>query len=144
MDSDRTQRLLHLGVPEGPYRDTRRASYQPAICLEIAYRVAVAPLGLALVSRGAEPLGTMNPVAGQWVLESSGQEVGPPSTNHTKALDFMMGHLLPDRAAILKKKHDAGADAIMTRLIYIALLARVRKITADRATKPPVTFAEHS
>ena len=75
----------------------------------------------------------MNPVLGKWLLECSNEEVGPRTTlKLAKALQW----LLPDQDELVKdllaKRHNAGADAQMTRLAYVAVLARVRaNVTAS-------------
>jgi len=66
---------------------------------------------------------TMNPMVGRWLTERSGQEVGPTTRMHTLSLDAMLRLVLPEKVGIIAKKHDAGADAEMARLIYLALLS---------------------
>ena len=69
---------------------------------------------------------TMHLLLGRWLVERSGEEVGPPTRQHTLSLDVMLRLLLPEKAATIAKKHDAGADAEMTRLIYIAAVKLAR------------------
>jgi DNA polymerase III epsilon subunit-like protein len=105
--------------------------------IEFDYRVIYEELGRSRLttlqeewkSMGRQGYCTMNPIAGRWLLESAGQEVGPPTAKHTLRLGTMLRLLLPDDTGILQKKHDAGADAQMTRLVYIALFARSRPWT---------------
>lgn len=70
---------------------------------------------------------TMNPVLGKWLLHCSNEEIGPRTTMN---LANMLHWLLPDQEEIVKdlvaKRHNAGADAQMTRLAYVAVLTRIR------------------
>ena len=69
---------------------------------------------------------TMNHVVGRWLQECLGQEVGPQTAKHALRLEDMLRCLYPQGEQLLAKRHDAGADAEMVRLVYIALLARAR------------------
>ncbi len=72
----------------------------------------------------------MNPLVGRWLLQHSGREVGPPTKQHTLSLDTMMPLLAPKHVHLFADRHDAGADAQMTRLIYIALLRHLKPQSA--------------
>ena len=65
---------------------------------------------------------SMDPLLGRWVLLCKGQQVGAPYVHHTMRLKRILPLLLPDKARILENHHDAGTDAEMTRLVYIAAL----------------------
>ena len=65
---------------------------------------------------------TMDPLLGRWVLLYKGQQVGAPYVNHTMRLKRILQLLLPEKARILENHHDAGTDAEMTRLVYVAAL----------------------
>lgn len=71
---------------------------------------------------------TMNPVVGRWLLQELGHEVGPPQKQHTLQLDWMLRQLVPQKSDLVNRRHDAGADAQMTRLIYLALLQRLGRL----------------
>ena len=64
----------------------------------------------------------MDLLLGRWVLLCKGQQVGAPYVHHTMRLKRILPLLLPDKARILENHHDAGTDAEMTRLVYIAAL----------------------
>ena len=70
----------------------------------------------------------MSPVVGRWLLQDAGHEVGPPQKQHTLQLDWMLRELVPQKSDLVSQRHDAGADAQMTRLIYVALLRRVGRL----------------
>ena len=69
---------------------------------------------------------TMDPALGRWVLLCKGQQVGAPYVHHTMRLKRILPLLLPDKARILENHHDAGTDAEMTRLVYIAAVKLAR------------------
>ena len=61
----------------------------------------------------------------------------PQTRQHTLSLDIMLQLLLPKKTATIAKKHDdTGADAEMTRLVYIVAtkLAGPPQGVADRKT----------
>ena len=69
---------------------------------------------------------TMNPDVGRWTLECAGKETGPPTAMHVLGLKSMVILVAPEFLSMIKDHHDAGADAQMARLIYVALLCRAR------------------
>ena len=69
---------------------------------------------------------TMNPDAGRWVLQSAGQDVGPETKQHTLGLVRMLRLLGVWRDSDHNRHHNAAHDARMTRLIYVAMLARLQ------------------
>ena len=69
---------------------------------------------------------TMDPIVGRWLRQCMGKDVGPETATHTVPLDEMFGGLHPENTTLLKKRHDAGADAEMAWLVYAALLLRAR------------------
>ena len=69
---------------------------------------------------------TMNPDVGRWTLECAGKEFGPQNTMHTLGLKRMVILVAPQYLPMIENHHDAGADAQMARLIYVALLRRAQ------------------
>ncbi len=68
----------------------------------------------------------MNPAVGRWLLESTRDEVGPPSVQHALGLAKVVPLLAPLHVGLLGKAHDAGCDAQMTRWVYVGLVERAR------------------
>ena len=68
----------------------------------------------------------MNPAVGRWLLESIGDEVGPPSVQHALGLSKVVPLLAPLHTGLLKNAHDAGYDAQMTRWVYDGLVEHAR------------------
>ena len=65
---------------------------------------------------------TMSPVAGRWLREACGLEVGAPTSQHCLPLKLMTQILAPSLLELLAKKHhEAGVDAQITRSLYLAL-----------------------
>ena len=73
-------------------------------------------------SRTCSRHGPRSLAMGRWVLLCKGQQVGAPYVHHTMRLKRILPLLLPEKAMILKNHHDAGTDAEMTRLVYVAAL----------------------
>ncbi len=69
---------------------------------------------------------TMDYEVGRWVRLCCGEEVGPPTAKHCLGLNDIVRRLLPKSDALMCERHDAGADAQLTRLVYIALLERAK------------------
>ena len=65
---------------------------------------------------------TMDYMVGRWVRTCSGDMVGPETAKHCLGLKDITDKLLQDSDKLLIEHHDAGADAKLTRLVYIALL----------------------
>ena len=72
---------------------------------------------------------TMDPSLGRWLKLCLGEQVGEPWVGHTLRLDKIFRQLFPNKGDILKNQHDAGYDAIMTRMIYVEALRRARELT---------------
>ena len=68
----------------------------------------------------------MNSAVGRWLLESTHDEVGPPSVQHALGLSKVVPLLAPQHVGLLGKAHDAGCDAQMTRWAYVGLVERAR------------------
>ena len=79
---------------------------------------------------------TMNPDANRWVLECLGHDVGATTIQHTKGIDFLLSlknffvSPLPKFTGNLKR-HRAGCDAVICKLIYSALLHHAGALVAD-------------
>ena len=66
----------------------------------------------------------MNPDAGAWALELTGVEMNLNRCVHVLSLQQMVRLLTPEYSHMLENQHDAGVDAQMARLVYMALLER--------------------
>ena len=65
---------------------------------------------------------TMSPVAGRWLREACGMEVGAPTSQPCLPLELMTQILAPSLLELLSRKHhEAGVDAQITRSLYLAL-----------------------
>ena len=64
---------------------------------------------------------TMCPSIGKWVCACSGRDTGEASTKNTMRLQDMAGILLKGQSALMSKRHTAGADAQMHRLLLIEM-----------------------
>ena len=65
---------------------------------------------------------TMSPVAGRWLREACGLEVGAPTSQPCLPLQLMTQILAPSLLELLAKRHhEAGVDAQVTRSLYLAL-----------------------
>ena len=73
----------------------------------------------------------MNPEAGRWIMQCSGQDVGPATKQHTLGLIHTLQLLGILRDDMQIRHHDAAYDARMTRLIYVALLVRAKPHAAE-------------
>jgi hypothetical protein len=86
----------------------------------------------------------MNPVLGRWLLVGSGAEVGPHTMQHALGLSDVLPLLAPDHKCLLRRAHDAGCDAQMTRWVYVALVDRARALleskTHEGALEPETSF----
>lgn len=69
---------------------------------------------------------TMDYEVGRWVLTCCGDLVGPETKKHCLGLKDITNKLLQDSDKHLANHHDAGSDAKLTRLVYIALLKHAR------------------
>ena len=63
-------------------------------------------------------------------LSRFGKEVGPPTAKHTLGLKVMARLLAPEASVLIDQHHDAGSDAQVARLIYIALVKRAKQTAA--------------
>ena len=101
--------------------------YPPALCMQQELgRCGLLEMQGEWASIARKGYCTMNPVLGRWLLEGSGSEVGPPTTQHALGLSDVLPLLAPDHKGLLQQAHDAGCDAQMTRWVYVALVDRAR------------------
>ena len=92
---------------------------------------------------------TMSPVAGRWLREACGLEVGAPTSQPCLPLKLMTQILAPSLLELLAKRHhEAGVDAQVTRSLYLALCqctdptkmeAYIAAEQAELANSPVVT-----
>ena len=73
----------------------------------------------------------MNPHLGRWALLCKGRQVGEPYVHHTLRLKTILPLLLPKQAKILEGQHDAGHDAVMTRMVYIEALRLAKETRSE-------------
>ena len=65
---------------------------------------------------------TMSPEVGRWLGQASGGDAGPATSKQCLGLKKVVKILAPSLSALLMAKHhEAGADAQLTRSIYLAL-----------------------
>ena len=65
---------------------------------------------------------TMDPTIGRWLRVCFGQDCGTERTKNVFGLSELVEKLVEGGVDMLKKHHDAGADAQMHRLLYINML----------------------
>jgi hypothetical protein len=75
----------------------------------------------------------MNYVAGRWLRLRTGEEDKGPDWKPCLSLSNTISKLFPikeDADALLTHTHQAGADAALTRHVYLTLLDRVKSASA--------------
>lgn len=77
---------------------------------------------------------TMDPEIGRWARTCFGKEAGPETSKPIVGLKQMMHWFVPGGGPLVAKHHDAGADAQMHRLLYIALLDFVKQAAPEAFT----------
>ena len=75
---------------------------------------------------------TMNADVGKWTLECAGVDFDVRKSMHVLGLKRMVQLATPQFSAMLEDHHDAGVDAQIARLIYVALLCRARPYMRTR------------
>ena len=77
-----------------------------------------------------EGMCTMDPDLGRWLRICFGQDCGTERTKNTFPLSALVEKLVDGGKDLLKKQHNAGADADMHRLLYISLLDLAKRTTS--------------
>ena len=67
---------------------------------------------------------TMSPVVGRWLLQSSNEEVGPTTVQHTLRLNELAKMIIPEQQ--VTKQHDSEYDAGLCRSIFLAIAERAQ------------------
>ena len=98
--------------------------FDAGILLRELNRCGLVDLASTWTSIARKGFCTMSPVAGRWLRQACGEEVGAETAKHTLGLDPMVKRLAPDSAWRLENHHDAGTDSWLTRQLFSELLRR--------------------